>query len=73
MGCSSSVGNTKHYRKSYVTKLIKEHFKKDSYERLKPYADYNEYLNPIYTNYDGTRTTHVSVLGPDGEAVACTS
>jgi gamma-glutamyltranspeptidase len=59
--------------KTYVKKLLKEHFVKDSYDQLVPYKDYNKYINPVYSNYDGTHTTHVSVLGPDGEAVACTS
>ena len=61
------------YRKTYMERLLKGHFTKESYDQLVPYTDYTEYSKPIYTNYDGTHTTHVSVMGPGGEAVACTS
>ncbi|XP_063681450.1 glutathione hydrolase 1 proenzyme-like isoform X1 [Bolinopsis microptera] len=59
--------------KTYMKTLLKGHFTKDSYDQQVPYTDYTEYSNPIFTNYDGTHTTHVSVMGPGGEAVACTS
>jgi len=31
------------------------------------------FYGDVYTNYDGTHTTHVSILGPDDEACSCTS
>lgn len=40
---------------------------------ITPYRNYNQYSDSVFENYDGTHTTHVSVLGPNGEAVACTS
>ena len=58
--------------KVYMEKLVKDHFEEDE-DGLRPFIDINKYSNPFYTNYDGTHTTHISVLGPDGEAVSCTS
>ena len=56
--------------KNYMGKIVKDHFWGN---KLIPFKYRKMYSDPIYTNYDGTHTTHVSVLGPDGEAVSCTS
>ena len=61
------------HEKKYMEKFVKEHFTEDNNGRLHPFTDVNNYSKPFYANYDGTHTTHVSVLGPDGEAVSCTS
>ena len=57
---------------SWAREILRTDFKAEA-GVLTPHIDINQYSSPIYENFDGTKTTHVSVLGPDGEAVACTS
>ena len=57
--------------KTYKEKLIRDHF--TDKDPIHPFKLIGKYTSPFYANEDGHRTTHVSVLGPDGEAVACTS
>ena len=42
---------------------------------IRPHHNVKDYMDslPVYENYDGTHTTHVSILGPQGEAVSVTS
>jgi len=52
---------------------LEEKLVKNESGYIVPYTNVHRYSKEVYLNYDGTHTTHVSVLGPDGEAVACTS
>ena len=57
-----------------MEKELEDHFEKGRHSsKITPHADFNKYSDPVYEIYDGTHTTHVTVMGPNGQAVACTS
>jgi len=60
---------------TWAEEILKEHVKKNKNQFRGPYDDVEKYMQagPLYENFDGTHTTHVSVLGPNGSAVSCTS
>ena len=60
---------------TWASEIQEEHVKKNKNLFRGPYGNMDKYYEagPIYENHDGSHTTHVSVLGPDGSAVSCTS
>ena len=60
---------------TWAEEIMNSHVKKNAVQFRGPYDDMDSYIQagPLYENFDGTHTTHVSVLGPDGSAVSCTS
>ena len=60
---------------TWSKEILKENVKKNKNQFRGPYDNVDEYMQsgPLYENFDGTHTAHVSVLGPNGSAVSCTS
>ena len=59
---------------SYANNILKSELKESLTGFISPYSFTNRYSHDLmHGNRDGTHTTHVSVLGRDGEAVSCTS
>ncbi|KAL5255051.1 hypothetical protein ACHWQZ_G014473 [Mnemiopsis leidyi] len=60
---------------TWPSEILEKHVKKNKNKFRGPYQNMEKYYQagPIYENHDGSHTTHVSVLGPDGSAVSCTS
>ena len=60
---------------TWADEIFKDHADKKTNKFRGPYDNVDQYMQggPLYENIDGTHTTHVSVLGPDGSAVSCTS
>ena len=60
---------------TWVEEIMRDHVKKNKVKFRGPYDDVHKYVQAgsLYENFDGSHTTHVSVLGPDGTAVSSTS
>ncbi|XP_063675797.1 glutathione hydrolase 1 proenzyme-like [Bolinopsis microptera] len=60
---------------TWAEEILKDHADKNKNQFKGPYENVDRYMQgePLYENIAGTHTTHVSVLGPDGSAVSCTS
>jgi gamma-glutamyltranspeptidase/glutathione hydrolase/leukotriene-C4 hydrolase len=60
---------------TWAEEIIRDHVKKNKNQFKGPYDDKEKYKKngPLYENSGRGHTTHVSVLGPDGSGVSCTS
>jgi len=60
---------------TWAREILGDFVKKNKNQFRGPYNKVDKYMKagPLYENHDGSQTTHVSVLGPDGSGVSCTS